>query len=80
MKMTSDPIESPNDPRRERLRELRMHLNLTKMEAARLAEVSRRAWHEAEEGPPEQPAATDDRARAVAEMLALFKEINEEGR
>lgn len=72
--MTDEP---PTDPRRERLRELRQHLGMTKVEAARLAEVSRRTWHEAEVGPPEQPAATDDRARAIAEMLALFKDIND---
>lgn len=63
---------------RQRLRELREHVGMTKAEAARLAEVSRRTWHEAEEGPPEKPAATDDRARAIAEMLALFREINGE--
>jgi len=73
--MPSSPSPEP-DPRRERLRDLRMHLGMTKPEAARLAEVSRRTWHEAEEGPPKQHDADDDRARAVAEMIALFKEIN----
>jgi len=67
----------PEDPRRERLRELRYQLGMTKAEAARWAGVSRRTWHEAEEGPPEQLAVSDDGARAIAEMIALFKEIND---
>jgi DNA-binding XRE family transcriptional regulator len=74
-----ESVEPRNDPRRVRLRELRQHLGLTRSAAARLAEVSRRTWQEAEEGPPPEPAATDDRARAVAELLALFGEINGDG-
>lgn len=65
-------MEPPSDAR-ARLRELRTQLDLSKSEAARLAGVSRRAWHEAEEGPPDPEV--DGRDQLVEEMLALFRQI-----
>lgn len=67
------PRLSQTGPSRgEQIKQLRIRLGLTKTEAARLAGVSRREWHEAEDGPPEQDE-TDERDRLIAEMIALFK-------
>src|SRR4029453_2636957 len=64
--MTNTPLDGVAKAIGDEIREARVRLDMTKAEAARRAGVSRRTWHEIEEG---------TRVASSAETLALFDQV-----